>query len=197
MMGGNINVQSQYGKGSIFVVQIPQKIKTLSKPAGESLENKLANIDAKSYGHKKVLIVDDNKLNIKVARKALVDFDFEIDECYDGQECIDKINSGLNYDLILMDIMMPNMNGDVVVGKLKENPDFEVPVIALTADAIAGAKEKYMDAGFTDYIAKPFSRDSIKEKLDKIFTEGSKNSINNLLKKFDTAPTYIFDGSKQ
>ena len=193
MMGGNINVQSQYGKGSIFVVQIPQKISVLSKPIGTENENKV-NVDPKAYGHKKVLIVDDNKLNIKVARKSLVDFDFEIDECYDGQECIDKVNSGINYDLILMDIMMPNMNGDTAMAKLKENPEFKTPVIALTADAIAGAKEKYMSEGFTDYIAKPFSRDQIKEKLDKIFVVNNGNNINNLISKFDNAPTFVFDG---
>ena len=193
MMGGNINVQSQYGKGSIFVVQIPQKISILSKPIGTENEN-MTNIDPKSYGHKKVLVVDDNKLNIKVARKALVDFDFEIDECYDGQECIDKVNSGINYDLILMDIMMPNMNGDVAIAKLKENPEFKTPVIALTADAIAGAKEKYMEEGFNDYIAKPFSRDQIKEKLDKIFVVNNGNNINDLMSKFDNAPTVVFDG---
>ena len=193
MMGGNINVQSQYGKGSIFVVQIPQKIKTLSKPI-DSSDLTASNIDPKSYGHKKVLIVDDNKLNIKVARKSLVDFDFEIDECYDGQECIDKINSGNAYDLILMDIMMPNMSGDTAIVKLKEDPEFKIPVIALTADAIAGAKEKYLDEGFADYIAKPFSRDGIKEKLDKIFATSNAAAVNDLMNKFDSAPTYIFDG---
>ena len=116
-----------------------------------------------------MLIVDDNKLNIKVAKRALSNFNFEIEECYDGQECIDKINSGNRYDLILMDIMMPNMNGETALIKLKEKVDFDTPVIALTADAMAGAKEKYINIGFTDYIAKPFSREQIKEILDKIF----------------------------
>ena len=169
MMGGKINVQSQYGKGSIFVVQIPQKIKTLTQPLeGNTSLNK--DTDPKSYGHKRVLIVDDNKLNIKVARKSLSDFDFSIDECYDGVECLDKINSGNMYDLILMDIMMPNMSGDTTMAKLMEISGFNTPVIALTADAVAGAKEKYLSEGFVDYIAKPFSRDAIKEKLDKVFT---------------------------
>lgn len=94
---------------------------------------------------------------------------FEIDEAYDGQECLDKINSGNKYNLILMDIMMPNMNGETALLKLKENSNFKTPVIALTADAVAGAKEKYISEGFIDYIAKPFNRDQIKDKLDKIF----------------------------
>ena len=68
-----------------------------------------------------------------------------------------------------MDIMMPNMNGEVALTKLKEIPGFNTPVIALTADAIAGSQEKYINDGFNDYIAKPFNRDQIKEKLVKIF----------------------------
>ena len=115
------------------------------------------------------MIVDDNNLNIKVAKKALANFNFELDECTDGLQCLDKINSGNTYDLILMDIMMPNMGGETTLAKLKENPNFNIPVIALTADAVAGAKEKYLSEGFVDYIAKPFSREQIKEKLDKIF----------------------------
>ena len=200
MMGGKINVQSQFGVGSIFMVQIPQKISKLSPPVSEKellntsellkqredriieISNSFVNNTSNSsnnnntdnstgYGHKKILIVDDNSLNIKVAKRALSSFDFELDECYNGTECLDKINSGNTYDLILMDIMMPNMSGETALEKLKENKDFNTPVIALTADAVAGAKEKYLSEGFVDYIAKPFSREGIKEKLDKIFNK--------------------------
>ena len=153
MMGGTINVQSQFGQGSLFVVNIPQKISRMSRPLTEAnLVNatfKGKNYIKTDYKNKKVLIVDDNKLNIKVARKALQDFNLVLDECYDGQECLDKIKEGNEYDLILMDIMMPNMSGDSALEKLKENPNFNIPTIALTADAIAGAKEKYLAEGFT------------------------------------------------
>lgn len=171
MMGGKINVQSQFGQGSIFVVQIPQKINRLTSPR---TEEKLMNTATKlrinniSYGNKKVLIVDDNKLNIKVARKALQEFNFEIEECYDGLQCLEKVKEK-TYDLILMDIMMPNMGGESTLAELKKKEDFNTPTIALTADAIAGAKEKYLEEGFVDYIAKPFNKQEIKEKLDKIF----------------------------
>ena len=101
--------------------------------------------------------------------KALQDFNFEIDECYDGLECLEKVKNGNEYDLILMDIMMPNMSGETAIAKLKENPNFNIPTIALTADAIAGAEEKYKSEGFIDYIAKPFSKQQIKEKLDLVF----------------------------
>lgn len=206
MMNGKINVQSQFGKGSIFIVHLPQKIGKLTKPIPDSeiVKNQeiLANINgdydhtiiinksvdneenqiiqvkqetsSPNYGNKKILIVDDNKLNIKVAIRALKDFSFEIYECYDGQECLNKINSGNTYDLILLDIMMPNMGGEQTIKELKSIPGFNTPVIALTADAIAGAREKYINEGFTDYISKPFSKDQIKEKLDIIFKERTK-----------------------
>jgi len=201
MMGGKINVQSQFGQGSIFVVQIPQKISQLSEPLSntqiintseilkrsnnELINNPENNLNVTNnsqidYDNKKILIVDDNKLNIKVAIKALKDFNFEIDECYDGQECLDKINLGNTYDLILMDIMMPNMSGETAMTKLKEIGTFNTPVIALTADAVSGAREKYISQGFTDYISKPFTKDQIKEKLDIIFNENSiEEEINN------------------
>lgn len=186
MMGGKINVESRFGQGSIFMVNIPQKISKISAPMTEKeimdtasnlfgrKENNLqeeTNISFEKYKGKKILVVDDNKLNIKVARRALQNFEFEIDEAEDGQVCLDKINVGNEYDLILMDIMMPNMSGEETIKKLKENKNFNTPVIALTADALSGAKEKYMQEGFADYIAKPFSRDQIKEKLDKIFKD--------------------------
>ena len=206
MMGGNINVQSQFGQGSIFIINLPQKISKISKPMTEEelmdttrklYSNKIdttiikndSNINNTSnYGNKKILIVDDNKLNIKVAKRALQDFNFEIDEAEDGTICLDKVNSGKVYDLILMDIMMPNMSGETALKKLKENKDFNTPVIALTADAVAGAKEKYVSEGFVDYIAKPFSRNQIKEKLDIVF-------LNNTKEIKEEVATYTSDSS--
>lgn len=201
MMGGKINVQSQFGKGSIFMIQVPQKISKVAPPV---TEEELLNTAKSLYTtkpkmeevinieNKKILVVDDNKLNIKVARKALQDFNFIIDEASNGLECIEKIESGNNYDLILMDIMMPEMSGTTALAKLKENPNFKTPVIALTADAISGAKEKYISEGFVDYIAKPFSKDQIKEKLDLIF-----NKKEDLTKEFDNSfPKEIYDMNK-
>ena len=170
MMGGKINVQSQYGKGSIFMVQLPQKISKLSKPIDEELEKVKNLVDSSLiYQDKKVLIVDDNKLNVKVAKRALADFNFNLDECYDGEECLRKIHEGNTYDLILMDIMMPNMSGSTALIELKKDPNFNTPVIALTADAVSGSEEKYKSEGFIDYIAKPFTKEQIKLKLDQIF----------------------------
>ena len=189
MMGGKINVQSQFGKGSLFVVQIPQKISQMTNPnqivetpikdqikVGQQLVQEMSKVEniATEFSGKKILIVDDNKLNIKVARRALDGFNFEIDECYDGQECLNKVVKGNEYDLILMDIMMPNMSGETAIAKLKEKTNFNIPIIALTADAVVGAREKYLSEGFVDYIVKPFNKQQIKEKIDIIF--GSSNS---------------------
>ena len=71
---------------------------------------------------------------------------------------------------------MPNMNGEKALKKLKENPNFHIPTIALTADAVAGAKEKYEEAGFDDFIMKPFHKEEIKEKLEKMFRLTAKSS---------------------
>lgn len=193
MMSGKINVQSQYGKGSIFIITIPQKISRLTSPiTEEKLMDKATRLRIQniSYQNKKVLIVDDNKLNIKVAKKALQDLNLDIDECYDGLQCLEKVKEN-KYDIILMDIMMPNMNGETTLQELKKNPNFDIPAIALTADAVAGAKEKYMKEGFIDYIAKPFNREQIKEKLDKIFADkGSKERIEILNEDNNESPKY-------
>ena len=183
MMGGKINVQSTYGKGSMFVATIPQRISRMTEGArfetivinrahrNEEAKQILAPMLSKDktikdeYGNKKILIVDDNALNIKVAKRALSSFDLILEDCNSGAKCIEMVKNN-KYDLILMDIMMPGMSGDECLKELKKDKSFNIPVIALTADAVQGAKEKYLASGFNDYISKPFSRDQIKEKLD-------------------------------
>ena len=175
MMNGTINVQSNFGEGSIFMVTLPQKISKMINPNSnqvnqpEEIETLEVPVQKEVSNTKRILIVDDNTLNIKVAKRLLSDLNLEIDECYNGQECIDKIKNGEKYDLILMDIMMPVKSGETALKELKELDGFSTPVIALTADAIAGSEERYLEEGFTDYIAKPFTKDQIKIKLEKVF----------------------------
>ena len=221
MMGGKINVRSQYGQGSIFMIQIPQKISQIQKPMTEQelmdtakrlymnnqnvsqtaidVKQEIIEDNVTNYGNRKILVVDDNKLNIKVACRALKDFNFEIDECYDGKECLDKINQGNTYDLILMDIMMPNMNGEQTIAELKKMESFKTPVIALTADAVAGAREKYISEGFVDYISKPFSKEQIKEKLDMVFASSTKEEVKAMIEQkidWNTVPAYSSDSNE-
>ena len=168
MMNGKINVQSKYGEGSLFVATIPQKISKLSKDISkvEITKKENNNLEVK-YKNKKILVVDDNKLNIKVAKRTLKECELTIDEAYDGEECLEKVKNN-NYDLILMDIMMPKMDGETALKKLQENKEFKTPVIALTADALSDSNEKYISIGFVDYLSKPFTKEQIIEKIDKI-----------------------------
>lgn len=176
MMGGTINVQSSFGQGSIFMVNIPQKIGKMID-TNQQLSSPSVVVEAKpsvnnsNYSNKKILIVDDSALNIKIATKALSSWNFNIEECSSGMECIEKIKTGNHYDLILMDIMMPEMSGETTLKQLKEITNFNTPVIALTADAMSGSREKYIAEGFTDYLAKPFTRDQIAEKINLIFMD--------------------------
>lgn len=170
LMGGVIKVDSVWGQGTTFSVSIPQKLGTLEeleKLKQLSTYNPV-NID---FTGRRLLIVDDNQLNIKVLKKAIKKFNFVTDECYNGLECLNKIKSGAQYDLILLDNLMPVMNGEETIKNLRQIPDFKTPVIALTADAMTGAKEKYVGMGFDDYLAKPFTRESIVQKLGSVLNE--------------------------
>ncbi len=187
LMNGTINVSSEYGKGSMFMVKIPQGIADAEMPLTNTQAIKLVKVKEKlneKMMGMKVLVVDDAPLNIKVAKKALSTFEFEIDEAHDGLECLEKCKNN-TYDLILMDIMMPNMSGENALEELKKNPEFKTPVIALTADAIEGAREKYLDLGFIAYIAKPFNKVQLKEKLDKIFSNNDTGATSTNVKGID------------
>ncbi len=165
LLGGRINVKSSYGHGSMFVIKIPQKI---AKSDYVEKEIKKAKNIKQYKVVKKILIVDDNELNIKVAKNMLKDFNYKIDISLEGNDCIKKIEAGNKYDLILMDIMMPNMSGSEVLRNLKKLKDFNTPVIAVTADALSNSEKIYKDEGFADYISKPYNKDVIKSKIDKI-----------------------------
>ena len=165
MMKGKISVKSTFGEGTIFMVEIPQKISKITEP--EVVEEIVDETVDDSFKGRKVLIVDDNKLNIKVAAKALTFLEIDSESALSAKEALDKINN-TKYDLVLMDIMMPEMNGEQCLVKIREK-GFSMPIIALTADAVSGAREKYLGEGFNDYIAKPFTKEEIKEKLSKYF----------------------------
>lgn len=159
LMHGNIVVQSVYGSGSKFTVAIDQKIvETKAKTVIE--KNNLAK-EIFDYNGKRILVVDDNKVNLKVAERLLRNYNLDITLVSSGQDCIDKINNGEKYDLILMDDMMPNMSGVETFHKLKTISSFNIPVIALTANAISGMREKYLSEGFDDYLPKPIQKSEL------------------------------------
>ena len=161
LMGGKIVVQSVYGKGSKFTVAIDQVIipKTLEEAGLDTdIEDVVEPFNAAGS---KILVVDDNRINLKVAARLLKDYQINADLVLSGQECIDKVLNGEKYDLILMDDMMPKMTGTQALQNLKNIIGFDMPVIALTANAITGMKEKYIASGFDDYLAKPIDRNKL------------------------------------
>ncbi len=171
LMNGKIVVQSVYGKGSKFTVAIDQRIIPKTKEELEiAPEEEEDNFVA---ANSKVLIVDDNKINLKVASRLLKDYLVTIELASSGQECIDKILDGNHYDLILLDDMMPKMTGTQTLQHLKNIIGFQTPVIALTANAITGMKEKYIKDGFNDYLAKPIDRKDLHNILKKYLKESN------------------------
>ena len=165
LMNGTIVVQSVYGKGSKFTIAIDQRvIKKEVAPVKQVEEQLPKTIDASG---KKVLVVDDNKINLKVASRLLQNYKVIVEEVDSGFLCLDKINAGNKYDLILMDDMMPKMKGVETLHKLKEIDGFNTKVIALTANAVSGEKEKYLAEGFDDYLAKPIDRGELNKMVAK------------------------------
>lgn len=157
LMNGTIVVQSIYGKGSKFTIAIDQRVVHKEVVVEKREEKKVSEVHAEG---RKVLIVDDNKINLKVASRLLENYKLDITTVESGALCIEKVNSD-TYDLILMDDMMPNMSGVETLHKLKEIDGFATPVVALTANAVTGMKEKYLNDGFDDYLAKPINRDEL------------------------------------
>ena len=166
LMNGKIVVQSIYGKGSKFTIAIDQRI---VKKQLDKKEEKVEEVTSKAIdvSGKKVLIVDDNKINLKVASRLLQGYKVITEEVDSGFSCIDKIKAKEVYDLILMDDMMPKMSGVETLQKLKEIDGFNIPVVALTANAITGMKEKYLADGFTDYLAKPIDKNELNNIISK------------------------------
>lgn len=171
LMGGTVEVKSEYLIGTTFSVTIPQKLGDAERLESIKMAQMYVPKDL-DFSGKKLLVVDDNLLNIKVFKKAIKDLNFEVDECYNGQEALDKIELNNDYDIIFMDIKMPVMDGEEAIGHLINMPNFKTPVVALTADAMTGSNNKYINMGFSDYMSKPFSRKVIAVKLDTILNKG-------------------------
>ena len=159
MMNGKIVVQSVFGKGSKFTVSIDQRIVKNPTIKVEAINTTHEHIKVKN---KTVLVVDDNKINLKVAERLLQTYGVNVECVESGFICIDNLKSGKKYDLILMDDMMPKMSGVETLQKIKaEIPEFDIPMIALTANALTGMREKYLADGFNDYLAKPINKDEL------------------------------------
>lgn len=163
LMGGKIIVHTIYGEGSKFTVVVNQRI---DKSIVKQSKKYKTTLDLHGI---RILLVDDTSLNLKVATKLLQKFNADIViTCDSGFACLEKIQRGEKYDLILLDDMMPKMSGVETLKKLKEIPGFNTPTIALTANAITGMREKYLADGFDDYLAKPIDKEQLVQVINQI-----------------------------
>lgn len=174
-MHGTISVKSSYGKGSVFTIVLPQVVVD-STPVGDVQkhyqEAKLQHEQNKNQlvaSSAKVLVVDDNSMNLRVAQHLMKYTQIQVQTCTSGMECLELMKKE-HYDIIFLDHMMPGIDGMETLKlskKLQGNKCAGVPVIALTANAIVGAKEMYLDAGFDGYIGKPIKIEELEKVLRK------------------------------
>ena len=173
MMGGNIAVESEYGKGSVFTVDLVQKVVD-STPIGDYTKRlERSQLEAEEFKAKlfapnaKVLIVDDNEMNLEVITGLMGDTKIRTKVAVSGYDCIEMLKKE-KYDLVLLDQMMPGLSGTQTLEQIrKEHIADETPVIALTADAIIGARETYLKEGFNDYLSKPVMYEDLENILIK------------------------------
>ncbi len=182
LMGGTISVESEYGRGSAFTVCIPQEV-TNPAPIGKLDIGSIVSATS-AYKHKcdytapeaKILVVDDVAVNLNVFVNLIKDFRMKVDTASSGQECLD-LTKNKKYDIIFMDHMMPEMDGIETLGRIKadsDNLNNNTTVIMLTANALIGMKEMYLDKGFTDYLSKPIVPDKLEKIIEAYLPEEKK-----------------------
>ena len=179
LMGGKIWFTSEYEIGTIFYIDVPLKVIDPT-PIGDvkhsnNTEKVEEYINCSDYT---ALIVDDNKLNIKVAERILKKYNFKIDTAESGKDCVFKFKSGNHYDIIFLDHMMPEMDGIETLHIIKRLDDYYIPpIVALTANAITGMKEMYLKEGFDSYLSKPINVLELDKIIHKYFG-GTSKTIN-------------------
>ena len=173
MMGGDISVDSVYGQGSTFTLHIPQEVVSDEKVGNfhEKFEQRM--METKAYegsftaNTARVLVVDDTEMNLTVFTSLLRETGIQIDTANSGVEGV-RLAAENRYDVIYLDQRMPQMDGSEALRRIRENtsgPNQDTPVICLTADAIVGARERYIAEGFTDYLTKPIDSKELERML--------------------------------
>lgn len=173
MMNGTIEVESVYGEGSEFIIKLPQKVIS-AEPSGDFCTRTESTPDRRRYRQSftapeaRVLVTDDNRSNLLVAEGLLKPTGIQVDCTSSGFECLNRLRTN-KYDVLLLDHIMPEMDGVETLKKIREeNLAPGMPVVALTANAISGARDMYVEYGFEDYLPKPISGNSLEKMLQKL-----------------------------
>ncbi len=173
LMGGDIGVHSEYGKGSLFYFELPQELYGV-----EEFDDTFFKENAKNKNSRErrefiaenvsILVADDVRVNLKVIEKLLKHTRIQIDLAEGGQECIDMAYQK-KYDLILLDHLMPGVDGVQALVEIRKPlcVNADTKVVAMTANAMNGMKEQYIDIGFDDYLSKPISGERLEEMIEK------------------------------
>ena len=176
MMESELEVNSVYGVGSTFSFNIEQGVVSWNvigdyEQAGKNSQGEREKYKEKLHAPEaKVLVVDDNKVNLTVFQFLVNKTQIQTDTAESGFDCL-EMTSRKTYDIIFLDHMMPGKNGIETLHELRaqdSNPNQNTPVVCLTADAVSGAREQFIAAGFTDYLTKPISSEQLEDMLIKL-----------------------------
>jgi signal transduction histidine kinase/CheY-like chemotaxis protein len=194
MMGGSIDFLNETGKGTRYFIDIPQEVidanpvgDIFASVAKDKPEHKLFDLTGK-----RVLVVDDNKVNIKLATRLLEGYNVTIDTADSGNECVEKVKENQKdkpYDIIFLDHMMPEMDGVATLKLLKSYGYNLPPIIALTANSYPGVRDKYIELGFTDYLAKPISYKELNKCMYKFFYKDEEDAEEKIIPKMEPLQT--------
>ncbi|MFB0925669.1 MAG: response regulator, partial [Vicingaceae bacterium] len=169
LFNGELKVISEKGKGAIFYFTVEYPIGSLK----DWLKEEAAVMNWESIEHKKVLLVEDNKINQLLAATILKNWKMKVEVAENGLIAIEKLKDE-NFDVVLMDMQMPIMGGIEATVIIREELKLSIPIIALTARAIKGIDKECMEAGMNDYISKPFNQSELFNKILNLINYGTK-----------------------